>query len=285
MNYSVGTDVELVKELLDCTTAGLSKRTGIGTATLERWLANGVVPSSSRLEAFYSFAFSEGLRLNAIKAQLYSEQAEQSNRTALFHGSKTGISGPLSLGKSRPNNDFGRGFYCGESLEQSAMFVSDCAAPSLYMAEFDAAGLHGERFHVDENWMLAVAWNRGRLRQYAEHPLIKGLQARLAKADYVIAPIADNRMFEVIDSFIDGEITDVQCQHSLSATDLGSQHVFVSEKALENVTLLERCYLCADEKRQYLESKRETQRIGIDKGKVARRQFRGEGRYIEELLS
>lgn len=50
-------------------------------------------------------------------------------------------------------------------------------------------------------------------------------------------------MFEIIDSFIDGEITDIQCQHCLSATNLGMQYVFVSEKALSQITLLERCYL------------------------------------------
>jgi len=31
-------------------------------------------------------------------------------------------------------------------------------------------------------------------------------------------------MFEIIDSFIEGEITDVQCQHCLSATNLGKQY-------------------------------------------------------------
>ena len=38
----------------------------------------------------------------------------------LFHGSKAGIDGKLSLDKSKKANDFGKGFYCGESLEQSA---------------------------------------------------------------------------------------------------------------------------------------------------------------------
>ena len=36
--------------------------------------------------------------------------------------------------------------------------------------------------------------------------------------------------FEIIDRFIDGEITDVQCQHCLSATNLGKQYVFIGIK-------------------------------------------------------
>ena len=36
--------------------------------------------------------------------------------------------------------------------------------------------------------------------------------------------------FEIIESFIDGEITDVQCQHCLSATNMGKQYVFIGIK-------------------------------------------------------
>lgn len=102
--------------------------------------------------------------------------------------------------------------------------------------------------------------------------------------DYIVAPIADNRMFEIIDSFIDGEITDVQCQHCLSATNLGNQYVFVSEKALKKVSILERCFLAGEEKNSYLNAKKEFNELNRDKVKIARRQYRGNGKYIEEIL-
>jgi hypothetical protein len=91
-------------------------------------------------------------------------------------------------------------------------------------------------------------------------------------------------MFEIIDSFIDGEITDVQCQHCLSATNLGMQYVFVSEKALSGITLLERCYLTDLEKEAYLHSRQESFRVNMDKVKLARRQYRNQGNYIEDIL-
>lgn len=102
--------------------------------------------------------------------------------------------------------------------------------------------------------------------------------------DYIIAPIADNRMFEIIDSFIDGEITDVQCQHCLSATNLGKQYVFVSQKALDNIVLLERCYLADSEKEFYLNTRQESFKMNMDKVKLARKQYRNQGEYIEEIL-
>ena len=91
-------------------------------------------------------------------------------------------------------------------------------------------------------------------------------------------------MFEIIDSFIDGEITDVQCQHCLSATNLGNQYVFVNDKALSQLKILRHCYLAPDEKEYYLSNKREESRVGNDKVKVARRQYRGQGEYIEDIL-
>ena len=48
----------------------------------------------------------------------------------------------------------------------------------------------------------------GGLDEYKEHPTIKMLAEQSRDCDYIIAPIADNRMFQIINSFINGEITD-----------------------------------------------------------------------------
>ena len=92
-------------------------------------------------------------------------------------------------------------------------------------------------------------------------------------------------MFQLIEEFIDGEITDVQCQHALSATNLGMQVVFLSELALERVRPpLGRCILAEAEKKDYLTGKLEENRIGIDKAKIAKREYRGQGQYIDQIL-
>ena len=132
--------------------------------------------------------------------------------------------------------------------------------------------------------MLLIAFFRNKLTDYANHTIIQKLLKKLENVDYIIAPIADNRMFEIIDSFIDGEITDVQCQHCLSATNLGNQYVFVTDKALQQLQVLRHCYLASDEKKYYLSHRREESRIGNDKVKIARKQYRGQGDYIEDIL-
>ena len=277
-------DILLVKELLGFSTADLARETGIGSATFARLLSGEANASTRTLEGFYNYAFNAGLRLTAIKSQLNMELIEADGRICLFHGSKSGLEGAPRLERSRQSNDFGQGFYCGENLEQAATFVAGYPSPSLYIVSFDPTGLTRESYHVDREWMLTIAFFRGRLGGFAEHPLIQSLSKRVENSDYVVAPIADNRMFELIDTFIDGEITDIQCQHCLSATNLGYQYVFTSAAALEHVEIVERCYLSSSEKRHYLEKRREEAHIGADKVRAARRQFRGQGLYIEELF-
>ena len=71
--------------------------------------------------------------------------------------------------------------------------------------------------------MMTIAYYRGTLGSYENHPLIRKLVNDVEGNDYIIAPIADNRMYQIINSFIEGEITDQQCMHCLASTNLGKQ--------------------------------------------------------------
>lgn len=282
-DFALCTDIEIVMELLDITAKDLADNIGVTPTTISRWRKREEQVSSSNLNAFYNFAFRKGIRLNKIKEQLFKEDCGR-NSIILFHGAKTYIDERISIEKSKSTNDFGRGFYCGESLEQSAMFVANYPESSLYILEFDKTDLSYTQLNVDRDWMLLIAYFRNKLNDYAKHPVILDLLSKLEGVDYIVAPIADNRMFEIIDSFIDGEITDVQCQHCLSATNLGNQYVFVTDKALSQLQILRHCYLASDEKSYYLSYKQEESRVGNDKVKVARKKYRGKGEYIEDIL-
>lgn len=277
-------DVEIVQGLLDMTTEELAAVIGVSRMTLNRWKNGEGDVSEAGMAAFYSMAFQKKIHLNKIKEQFYQEDYADDSHAVLFHGAKTNIEGELSLLKSRANNDFGQGLYCGESLEQSAMFVSNFPKSSLYIVNFDRSGLNCKKFRVDREWMLTIAYFRGRLKEYEQSPAVHELIQNIQDIDYIIAPIADNRMFEIIDSFIDGEITDVQCRHCLSATNLGNQYVFTTQRALDQVKILTHCYLAQEEKMYYLESRKESEEVNRDKVKVARKQYRGQGHYIEEIL-
>jgi hypothetical protein len=215
---------------------------------------------------------------------LWKENLPASHKL-LFHGAKSHITGPLTIHAGRPGTDFGRGFYAGETYEQAVAFVSGYDDPSVYLLDFDNSNLKCLQFSVDQDWMMTIAWFRGALTQYQNHPIIQQYAENVQNCDYVIAPIADNRMFQIIDSFINGEITDEQCRHCLAATNLGDQYVMTSEKAISQVRLLERCYIPENEKNWYRSVRSSDTEMGNQKVKMARIQYRGKGRYIDEILS
>ena len=154
----------------------------------------------------------------------------------------------------------------------------------MYFLDFDESGLKRKKYSVNRDWMLTIAYYRGTLEQYENHPLIRKLVAESKSGDYIIAPIADNRMFQIINSFIAGEITDEQCKHCLAATNLGNQYVFTSDRAAKKLKVLERSYISANEREYYKRIRNEDTKLGDDKVKLARIQYRGKGRYIDEIL-
>ena len=125
---------------------------------------------------------------------------------------------------------------------------------------------------------------RGALKQYENHPTVVKLVRESRSCDYVIAPIADNQMYQMIRSFIDGEITDEQCKHCLAATKPGAQYVFLDERASSRIRVVERCYLPLNKRKYYAQIREDQARLGSDKVKLARIQYRGKGKYIDELL-
>lgn len=278
-------DLQVVKGLRGYSEAELAAGIGVTPMTLSRWRRTPEQISEENRRRFYEFAYAQGIRLNRIREQMFLEECRNEGAAALFHGAKTELDGAPCIERSRERNDFGKGFYCGESFTQAAMFVSGYPASCVYVLRFaDSGALRRKQYGVDQDWMLTIAWNRGKLGQYADKPAVRRLVEELRACDYVVAPIADNRMFDLIDEFIDGDITDIQCQHALSATNLGMQVVFLSERALESVSVLSRCTLAEAEKTDYLRGRQEENGIGHDKARLAKRAYRGQGRYIDEVL-
>ena len=282
MNYNISEDMKIVRELLSLTQEELADAIEVETLTIKR-IENGITKTSKRtLDLFYDFVYMKKIYLNKIKEMFYKE--ELTNEILLFHGAKSSIVGDININKSRKNNDFGKWFYCGESYEQSASFVENFENSSVYYFSFDTSNLNCIKYDVNREWMLTIAYFRETLNKYKESSIIKNLISKLDNIDYVIAPIADNKMFRIIDSFINGEITDEQCKHCLAATNLGYQYVLLNDKAISNLKMLECCYLSNEERNNYKRIKIEDNKISEDKVKLARIQYRGKGLYIDEIL-
>lgn len=283
--YPVKEDIEYIMECLNLNSNEFADMLGVNKSTIFRW-KNGESNISERyLEKMYQIAYDNDLRLNEVKEQIFKEMYSSSNEIVLFHGAKKELTGDsIRLNESSNYNDFGKGFYLGETFMQSSTFVAGHKKSSVFSFVFNTDKLKSVKFNVDNDWMMAIACYRGSLGRYENSQVVCQLKEKIEKADYVIAPIADNRMFEVINEFISGNITDIQCKHCLSATNLGFQYVLRSEKAIEQLECLSRNYLCEKERKKYLLQQNENHRISEDKLRYAKREFRNQGEYIDELI-
>lgn len=283
MNYNFSEDISSIREILNLSQCDFAEQIGVEQVTISRNELQKTAPSKKLLESVYTFAFAKNIKINKLKEMFWRDNLGV-NEKLLFHGAKSEIQGAIDIHKGRKNNDFGQGFYAGESYEQSISFVSGFENSSVYYISFNERDLKCKKYEVNQDWMLTIAYYRGALNEYKEHPIIKKLVEQSRNCDYIIAPIADNRMFHIINLFIEGELTDEQCRHCLAATNLGMQYIFVSKKAISHTKLIERCYISTNEREYYKNVRSSEARLGDDKVKLARRRYRGEGRYIDELL-
>lgn len=242
------------------------------------------VIDTDSLEETYDYAYNNGIRINEIIWQEYQDLDTTTDDMYLIHGSRSGIRGPIRLDVSGESNDFSNGFYCGTTIKQAGMFVASEPEASLYIVSFNPRGLKAARFNVDTDWMLAVAYYRDRIPEYANHPKVRAIVNRVNKCDYVIAPIADNNMFEIIDAFTEGTITDKQCLYALSTTNLGMQYVFKKDRCLPRLEIIEHLYLCDSEKNDYQSLADIESSTSLNKALLAKKKFANDGLYINELL-
>lgn len=284
-NYDFFNDMAYIAEALSMTSSDMAALFGVNRSTLSRWKKADSIPQKEA-GLLYDHAFRSNLRINEVKEQIFKEEFQTGRVKVLFHGAKTDMTGDrVSLDLSKSGNDFGKGFYLGESFAQSAMFISNRPASSVYVFTSDLTDLKYKKYDVNTEWMITIAYCRGELDEYKDSNCIKTLISQLDGLDYLIAPIADNRMFEVINSFVSGEITDIQAMHCLSATNLGFQYVFLSDNAVNRLSNISRLYLSNGEREKYLLLQNENHKISEEKLRFAKRNYRNQGKYIEELLT
>ncbi len=283
MKYNFSEDIKSIREILGLSQSEFAEQIGVEQVTISRNELGKTEPSAKILESVYTFAFAKNIKINKLKEMLWRDDLRK-NEKLLFHGAKSEINGEIDIHRGRHTNDFGQGFYTGESYEQAISFVSGFDHSSVYYIRFDDKDLKCKRYEVDQEWMMTIAYYRGALDEYRNHPIIRTLIEQSRDCDYIIAPIADNRMFQIINSFIAGELTDEQCKHCLAATNLGMQYIFISEKAVSQAKIIERCYISNNEREYYKNVRLEESKLGDNKVKLARKQYRGKGRYIDEIL-
>ena len=164
----------------------------------------------------------------------------------IYHGSVSIIEKPQH-GLGKPNNDYGLGFYCTESLELAKEWAVDenrngyankylLDLSDLKMLDLTKTGnvlhwitvlLMNRKFDLDSN--IAKAGKQFLLEHYSlpidEYDIVKGYRA-------------DDSYFAYADSFLNNTISVRRLKEALRLGKLGEQIVLVSKKAFDNIHYL-----------------------------------------------
>ena len=280
MKYNISQDLLFITRVFDRSFSDLAKELNIPLETISRIVNGSVYPSNEILEKVYSYVYSKNLNINKCKIDIY----QKDSRVLLFHGSKSELEGEIDLNHSRDHVDLGIGFYAGDNYQQSLDFICQKDDSSIYVLQVDYSDLKILDLSISLEWMLMIAINRGMLEEYIDSKKYKEVVNMLNSYDVIIAPIADNRMFNIIGDFANYTITTEQAIHALKSLSLGNQSVFKTEKAIKSIKVIERMFICKAERNDAIKEKYE--RIEKDKNNAvnAYKKYLRQGLYISEVF-
>ena len=275
--YKAKEDIGFILEAEKINKLELSALTKISRTTIDAIIKGGVA-GDEVLNKLYSYIYNRNYRINSVKEELIKEKYGN----VLFHGSKNGLTN-ITVDGSRNNCDFGNGFYLGQTYDQALAFVCEYDKASVYSFNYSFDDLKCVEFDCSLDWMLAICYFRGTIKEYESTKLVRDVIKKISDADVIIAPIADNKMFYIMSQFAEGEINADVALHSLSASKLGLQFIIKTEKALKKLVPIEKYFLSVPEREDCKNALIERGYEIDTKLKLAKREFKN-GLYIEELL-
>ena len=166
----------------------------------------------------------------------------------IYHGSSIEVPTPL-LCKGKPNNDYGRGFYCTEDIEMAREWACKGKEPLGFVNayELSAEGLDILNLSSPDytilNWMAVLLANRTfdldtdiaiEVRDY----LIANFMPPIRDSDVVIGYRADDSYFNYADSFVNNALPVRRLNEALHLGRLGMQVALRTERAFASLTFL-----------------------------------------------
>lgn len=162
----------------------------------------------------------------------------------LFHGSPNIIPKPI-FGFGNEHNDYGRGFYCSESMELAKEWA--CATEEGGYANryaFELTGLNVLNLTAGEyhilNWLAILLENRtfkinSDLALDARAYILDTFKPVYRDKDVVIGYRADDSYFTFANAFLNNTISLARLERAMVLGKLGVQIVPISERAFERL--------------------------------------------------
>ena len=166
----------------------------------------------------------------------------------LYHGSSAIIEKPL-YGYGSDKNDYGRGFYCTESLELAKEWacptVKDGFANKyeLDISDLKVLYLNKGGYNI-LNWIAILLNNRvfkkrSPISRQASDYILKEFLPDISGCDVVWGYRADDSYFSYAKDFLNNVISVNQLSQAMKLGELGEQIVLMSTKAFDNIKFIE----------------------------------------------
>lgn len=253
---------------------------GVSPVTVSRWENGKAAPSFMAQKQLYEFYQSYSLDLVDL---IVSGSENLSGDMTLYHASRKGIVGSIKP-ISRSKCDFGQGFYMGTEAIQPLTLVCNEDKPKFYQVQLDLNGLKILNVDINLDWALLIAYFRGYM-EGEEGSVLYEKYAHMADGyDVIIGYIANDRMYQVLTDFFERRITDTALIASLSALNLGKQYVAVTQKACNQIKILNEKTLSKLELMILRDRSTVRRNEGIALARQMVMEHRRDGRFFDEIM-
>lgn len=279
--------IKQIRAYLNMSQTEFAEQLNVTFQTVNRWENGRAVPNKLAQSKMFDFCREKHVPVYDMTLKRIAEESEaiklDADRVLLYHGSKSGIEGPIEP-KSRKQCDFGKGFYMGTDPGQALTLICDYEKSKFYIVSVSVDKLAHIEVPADIDWAMLVAYHRGKMEKINSTPFYNKYRVMTLNKDLIIGSIANDRMFFVIDNFFVGNVTDMALINSLSALQLGKQYVAVSQRGCDSVHIeaeVELSYL----ERLFMKEVAEENRVrGISLANDICKNYRREGMFFDEIL-
>jgi len=277
----------LIREHTGLTQEEFAGLLGVSFTAVNRWENDRSVPENKVQDRIYDFAIGKGIDV----AQLISDRIRAEYQALpkeplfgmFFHGSKSGIEGPIKP-CSRANCDFGPGFYMSTEVLSPLTLVCDNDDMKFYIVSMYMGKANIRMLEPCLDWAMTIAYCRGKLNRIKGTALYKKYEHMLDDKNIAIGYIADDKMYIVLKNFFEGNITDVALIDSLRALNLGLQVVALTQEICDGIKIEKEIKLTYLEKKVAKIKSQENRKLGVALSDKICQENRREGKYFDEIL-
>ena len=150
----------------------------------------------------------------------------------LYHGSNNIIDKPKHDG-SRDRTDFGRGFYLTPNENQARRWSIKGIRKVVNCYKLNIDELKVYKFELGLEWLLFIILNR-KVGDFKFEALKERFKF-LGDVDIIIGPTADDRMYNTLEEFFDGDISLEKTLDILNCMELSDQYLIKTKEGINKL--------------------------------------------------